>query len=79
MRNYNDFDQNFKFLMRSKKDKETSIEFNLEVKRATSQFMKWYVNGDSIDTAMNKLTRSYGGIISQIAIININNLICKSK
>jgi len=77
MREYNDFNQNFKFLIRSKCDEGTAKEFNLEVKRATKQFLKWYTNGESIDTAMSKLTRSYGGIISQIVVININNLIAK--
>ena len=75
MRNYNDFDENFRFLIRSKTDKSTKQEFDLEVQRASSKFIHWYTNGDSIETAMNKLTRSYGGIISQVAIINIKNLI----
>lgn len=75
MRDYNDFDQNFKFLIRSKTDKDTKKEFDLEVLRATKNFLAWYTNGDSMMTAMSKLTRSYGGIISQVAIINVNNLI----
>lgn len=75
MRDYNDFDQNIKFLIRSKTDNKVKEEFDLEVSRASKQFVKWYIGGDSIETAMNKLTRSYGSIISQVAIINVNNLI----
>lgn len=75
MRNFNDFDENFRFLMRSKTDKSIKKEFDLEVSRATSKFIHWYINCDSVETAMSKLTRSYGGIISQIVIINISNLI----
>jgi len=75
MRNFNDFDQNFKFLIRSKTDEKIKKEFNLEVSRASKQFIKWYINGNSIEEAMSKLTRSYGAIIAQVAIININNLI----
>lgn len=75
MRDYNDFDQNFKFLVRSKTDEKIKKEFDLEVSRASKQFVKWYINGNSIEEAMIKLTRSYGGIIAHVAIINVNNLI----
>lgn len=75
MRNYNDFDQNFKFLLRSKTDIETKKEFDLEISRASKQFIKWYISGNSVDEAMSKLVRSYGSIIAQVSIINVNNLI----
>lgn len=75
MRDFSDFDQNFKFLIRSKTDDRTKKEFDLEVDRASKQFVKWYIGGNSIEEAMSKLTRSYGGIIAQVAIINVNNLI----
>lgn len=70
-RKYHDFDESFKYLIRSKTDKDTSKSFDIEVVRAVKTFIGYYMKGDSFLTAQIKTTGSYGTIITDMAMAKI--------
>ena len=72
MRNYHDFDENFKFLYRSQKDKEIKKAFDTEIVRALESFMHWYRNGDTPEISEYKTRRTYGTIISDMAMFHLS-------
>jgi hypothetical protein len=73
-RKYHDFDEGFKYLVRSKTDKDTRKSFDTEVSRAVKTFINYYIKGDSVATAQIKTRGSYGTIITDMAMIKIYKL-----
>lgn len=73
-RKYRDFDEQFKFLIRSKTDKDIRKAFDLEVIRAYKQFLKWWNEGNTLETSEYKTRRSYGDIITDVLFIKIKNI-----
>ena len=71
MRNFHDFDENFKFLWRSLKDKEYKANFDNEVIKALNQFMFWYKQGNTLEEAEWKTRRSWGTIVSDVAMCRL--------
>lgn len=71
MRKYRDFDEEVKYLVRSKADKDTEKSFNEEVVRAFNFFVNHYLRGDSIYTCEVKTRSSYGTIICDLVMLNL--------
>ena len=77
MRKYHDFDEEVKYLVRSKTDDNIKKSFEQEVDRATNFFIDHYIKGDSIKTCDVKTRSSYGTIITDIVMINLYQLMNK--
>jgi len=68
MRNFHNLDENFQFILRSQKDKDTKDALDTEIVRAFKSFIHWYRNGNTPEIAEYKTRRTYGIIISDIAM-----------